>query len=148
VIEGDAGPGVPRILLDNREAQRTAAEHLRALGHSTSRSSPCGERRLRGGPLADIEITIDVTRDRLAGARDVFPDAPVIATAAAPSTKGSPRGVRCSPTRPPPTAVIAQSDLLAAGSSAPPKRRGCACPTTSASRGSTASPSTDSPPTS
>src|SRR6476469_5456134 len=34
VIEGDAGVGVPRIGLDNREAQRQAASHLRALGHS------------------------------------------------------------------------------------------------------------------
>jgi DNA-binding LacI/PurR family transcriptional regulator len=33
VIEGDAGDDVPRIGLDNREAQRQAASHLRALGH-------------------------------------------------------------------------------------------------------------------
>src|SRR4051812_14766701 len=33
VIEGDAGPGIPQIRLDNREAQRAAAEHLRSLGH-------------------------------------------------------------------------------------------------------------------
>ena len=33
VIEGDAGPGIPQIRLDNREAQRQAASHLRSLGH-------------------------------------------------------------------------------------------------------------------
>ncbi|MET0781438.1 MAG: LacI family DNA-binding transcriptional regulator, partial [Microbacterium sp.] len=33
VIEGDAGEGIPKIGLDNREAQRQAASHLRALGH-------------------------------------------------------------------------------------------------------------------
>ena len=34
VIEGDAGEGIPKIGLDNREAQRQAASHLKALGHA------------------------------------------------------------------------------------------------------------------
>ena len=33
VIEGDAGENVPEIALDNREATRLGAEHLRELGH-------------------------------------------------------------------------------------------------------------------
>lgn len=50
VIEGDAGDDVPRILLDNREAQRTAAAHLRGLGHTdvaivTLRTSAAWSRR-------------------------------------------------------------------------------------------------------
>ena len=32
VIEGDAGGGIPRIDLDNREAQRQLASHIRSLG--------------------------------------------------------------------------------------------------------------------
>ncbi|MFX6035638.1 hypothetical protein ABTE74_19860, partial [Acinetobacter baumannii] len=34
VIEGDAGDGIPRVLLDNVEAQREAARHLADLGHT------------------------------------------------------------------------------------------------------------------
>lgn len=122
VIEGDAGPGVPRILLDNREAQRTAAAHLRSLGHTdvaivTLRPAA----RLAGGwlgpgPGAGPEVTIDVTRDRLEGARDVFPDAPALATAGSSIDEGVAAGrvLFADPARRP-TAVIAQSDLLAAG---------------------------------
>lgn len=118
VVEGDAGPSIPRILLDNREAQRTAAEHLHALGHRrvaivTLRVSA----GFAGGPLTpDIDVTIDVTRDRLAGARDVFPDAPVIATGGSSIDGGlaAGRALFADPSSRP-TAVIAQSDLLAAG---------------------------------
>ena len=52
--------------------------HLRALGHERGRDRhPAGARRVaarldRGRTSA---ITVDVTRERLAGARDVFPDA-------------------------------------------------------------------------
>ena len=35
VIEGDAGEGIPRVGLDNREAQRQAASHVRGLGHTS-----------------------------------------------------------------------------------------------------------------
>lgn len=118
VIEGDAGPDVPRILLDNREAQRTAAEHLRSLGHErvaivTLRAST----ELRAGWLRDrADITIDVTRERLDGARDVYPDAPALVTAGSSIDQGliAGRVILADPDRRP-TAVIAQSDLLAAG---------------------------------
>lgn len=118
VIEGDAGPGVPRILLDNRDAQRTAAAYLRDLGHTdvaivTLRPSF----EVGGGWLdADVDITIDVTRERLEGARDVFPTAPALATAGSSIDEGLAAGrvLFADPHRRP-TAVIAQSDLLAAG---------------------------------
>lgn len=118
VMEGDAGEGVPRIELDNREAQRQAASHLRALGHSrvavVALPARTGWERdwLRG----DTEITIDVTRERLAGARDVFPDAPAFAAAASSIDEGFAAGrVIFAAAERRPTAVIAQSDLLAAG---------------------------------
>lgn len=119
VIEGDAGDDVPRILLDNREAQRTAAEHLRALGHTdvaivTLRIAAADEPA--GWLDAAADITIDVTRERLAGARDVYPDAPAITTAGSSIDEGLSAGrvLFADPARRP-TAVIAQSDLLAAG---------------------------------
>ncbi|MFT3797906.1 MAG: LacI family DNA-binding transcriptional regulator [Microbacterium sp.] len=118
VIEGDAGDGIPRILLDNREAQRRAAEHLRDLGHSDVAIVTLWQDA--GGPRgwipAGADPAVDVTRERLEGARDVFPDAPAIATAESSIDEGlaAGRALFADP-RTRPTAVIAQSDLLAAG---------------------------------
>jgi DNA-binding LacI/PurR family transcriptional regulator len=77
VIEGDAGEDVPRIGLDNREAQRQAASHLKALGHEDVAivALPIRAGWKPGWIAADEAITVDVTRERLAGAREVFPDA-------------------------------------------------------------------------
>ncbi|WP_426322858.1 LacI family DNA-binding transcriptional regulator [Microbacterium sp. E-13] len=117
VIEGDAGDDVPRIGLDNREAQRQAASHLRALGHRDVAvvTLPVDVRAERGW-VRDTAITVDVTRDRLAGARDVFPDAAIFASAGSFIDEGllAGREIFADPGRRP-TAVIAQSDLLAAG---------------------------------
>ncbi|MFV4912197.1 LacI family DNA-binding transcriptional regulator [Microbacterium lacticum] len=118
VIEGDAGPGVPRVRLDNRQAQRLAAEHLRELGHTdvaivTLRTDAAGTLgRIEPGRV----ITIDVTRERLEGARDVYPGALALATSGSTIDDGlaAARTLFADPDRRP-TAVIAQSDLLATG---------------------------------
>lgn len=118
VIEGDAGEGVARIALDNRDAQRHAAEHLRGLGHENVAIVTLGrdKRREPGWITPGDEITVDVTRDRLAGARDVYPDAPAFSAATSTIDGGAAAGriVLADPENRP-TAVIAQSDLLAAG---------------------------------
>ncbi|TQJ30410.1 LacI family DNA-binding transcriptional regulator [Microbacterium sp. SLBN-146] len=118
VIEGDAGPDIPRIGLDNREAQRQAARHLRALGHTdvTIVTLPVRSGWKRGWIPDRAVIGVDVTRDRLAGARDVFPDAAAFAAEASSIDEGLAAGrvLFADPARRP-TAVIAQSDLLAAG---------------------------------
>lgn len=117
VIEGDAGEDIPRIGLDNREAQRQAARHLRALGHERVAivTLPLNADRPRGRVAADAQITVDVTRDRLHGARDVYPDAEAFSAAGSFIDEGLAAGrvLFAEPERP--TAVIAQSDLLAAG---------------------------------
>jgi DNA-binding LacI/PurR family transcriptional regulator len=120
VIEGDAGEGVPQIRLDNREAQRQAASHLATLGHRTVAivTLPTGPDRTRGWlePAEESSIRVDVTRDRLAGARDVYPEAPAYVALASSIDEGFAAGrqIFADPaTRP--TAVIAQSDLLATG---------------------------------
>ena len=118
VIEGDAGEGVPRVGLDNREAQRQAATHVKRLGHERVAlvTLPVRTGWRAGWIDADADITVDVTRDRLRGARDVFPDAPAYAAAGSFIDEGLAAGrvVLADPdTRP--TAVLAQSDLLAAG---------------------------------
>lgn len=118
VTEGDAGPDVPRIELDNREAQRQAASHLRTLGHRdvVVLALPVRAGWERGWVEDDTEISIDVTRDRLAGAKDVFPDAATYAAAGSFIDEGLAAGrvIFADPERRP-TAVVAQSDLLAAG---------------------------------
>lgn len=118
VVEGDAGAGIPQILLDNREAQRAAADHLRRLGHTrvVAVTLPPDARRRRGWIAAADPIEVDVTRDRLAGVRDVFPDAAAFAAAGSFIDEGlaAGRAIFVDPASRP-TAVMAQSDLLAAG---------------------------------
>lgn len=120
VIEGDGGDGVPQIRLDNREAQRRLADHLAELGHRDVAivTLPVNADRVRGrietGGEGDIRI--DITRDRLAGARDVFADAPAYASSGSLIDEGLAVGrIILADGGTPPTAVIAQSDLLAAG---------------------------------
>jgi DNA-binding LacI/PurR family transcriptional regulator len=117
VIEGDAGEGIPRIGLDNREAQREAAAYLRGLGHRRVAVVTLPLRTgWERGWVTDDDITVDVTRDRLAGAKDVFPAADVWAAAGSFIDEGvaAGRAIFADADRHP-TAVIAQSDLLAAG---------------------------------
>lgn len=118
VIEGDAGEGIPQIDLDNREAQRQALSHLRSLGHEqvAIAALPVRAEWERGWLDGDAQISIDVTRDRLAGAHDVYPAAPVFAAAGSSIDEGllAGRAILADPAGRP-TAVAAQSDLLAAG---------------------------------
>lgn len=118
VIDGDLGDGVARISLDDREAQARLARHLRALGHEEVAivTLPVTADRVRGRIAADAEIAIEVTRERLAGAREVYPDAVAHASAGSFIDEGlaAGRAILGDPARRP-TAVIAQSDLLAAG---------------------------------
>jgi DNA-binding LacI/PurR family transcriptional regulator len=55
------------------------------------------------------------TRERLLGLRSVFPDAAVVETAANSIEEGERAGLALLDRSPRPTAVVAQSDLLAAG---------------------------------
>lgn len=118
VIEGDAGEGIPKIGLDNREAQRQAASHLKALGHEdvaivTLATDATGE---RGWIPDDGTIAVDVTRERLLGARDVYPYARAHAAGGSSIDEGLRAGrVLFGEPAERPTAVLAQSDLLAAG---------------------------------
>jgi DNA-binding LacI/PurR family transcriptional regulator len=119
VIEGDAGEGVPQIRLDNREGQAFIARHLRELGHQhvVTVTLPLDARRDAGwaDEVSPAEITVDVTRDRLAGVRDVFADARVYATRASLVDEGYAAGQAILGQHPRPTAVLAQSDLIAVG---------------------------------
>ena len=120
VIEGDAGEDIPRITLDNREATAEIARHVRELGHTDVAvvTLPPESGRLRGEVTADrlAQATVDVTIDRLAGVREVYPQAPAIAAGASSIDEGviAGRELLADP-KARPTAILAQSDLLAAG---------------------------------
>jgi len=118
VVEGDAGEGIPRIALDNRDAQRRAGPPAPGPRPPPRPGRPPSQDPAGtvGGIAPDAQIAVDVTRDRLQGARDVFPDAPAFACAGSSIDDGFAAGrVLFADPRTRPTAVIAQSDLLAAG---------------------------------
>ncbi|MBA8817112.1 DNA-binding LacI/PurR family transcriptional regulator [Microbacterium halimionae] len=119
VIEGDAGSDVPAVLLDNSFAQSVVAEHLKKLGHTrvalvTLPTDVSGERGWIN-EQREATITVDVMRDRLQGARQVFPDAPAMSARNSSIDEGVIAGREIFAGSDRPTAVVAQSDLLAAG---------------------------------
>jgi DNA-binding LacI/PurR family transcriptional regulator len=125
VIEGDVGDDVPQVSLDNREASAIIARHVRRLGHSAAATItlPLDSARERAPLTAQrvVDATVPVTLDRLAGFREVFPDGAGVSAAASLVDEGylaarmllaDDRGaVRTDR----PTAIVAQSDLLAVG---------------------------------
>ncbi|WP_193597470.1 LacI family DNA-binding transcriptional regulator [Microbacterium sp. YJN-G] len=125
VIEGDAGEGVPQITLDNREASAKVTRRVFQLGHrrAATVTLPLDAARERG-PLTAERVsaaTVDVTLDRLAGFRESFPESPGVTAAASLVDEGmiaarallTDAGGALRDDRP--TAIVAQSDLLAAG---------------------------------
>jgi len=133
VVEDDAGEGVPRILLDNREAQRQLASHLAGLGHRDVAVVTLATTAERVAGRLDAEreasISVDVVGERLRGARDVFPGAPAFAARASLIDEGLAAGrMLLDQLTPRPTAVIAQSDLLAAGVIRAAEERGLRVP--------------------
>lgn len=114
-------PDVLSVTLDDRSATVTLARHLESLGHRHVAvvALPMAENRERGAltPERESQSTISTPIDRLAGAREVFPDVSVVVAAGSLVDEGLLAGRRllsvAAADRP--TAVLAQSDLLAAG---------------------------------
>jgi DNA-binding LacI/PurR family transcriptional regulator len=121
-IEGDPGDArVPMIQQDNREATRRGAEHLKRLGHERVAvvALPIDKEHLRA-PLTPERLAAggsSTTIERLQGARDVFPDAPAFTGGGSHVEEGRLVALQllAGPASARPTAIIAQSDLLAAG---------------------------------
>ncbi len=132
-IGGPFFDGVLTISLDDEQASEAAARHLADLGHrevaivalplgaSRSGADPApatGYPASRGPLTPDLERagTIQVTVDRLRGARAVFPGSTGVFTAGSYVDEGMIAGrvLLADPDRRP-TAIMAQSDLLAAG---------------------------------
>lgn len=120
VVAIEAAPmaGVIAIDLDNRDASRRGAEHLRDLGHRRVGvvTLPLDGDHTRGPVTAERIATSTAfgTLERLAGAREVFPDAPAVSAAGSTIDEGR-RAGRTLLESDRPTAIVAQSDLLAIG---------------------------------
>lgn len=119
-IEGAVGEDIPEISIDNREATRRGAEYLRELGHTDVAivTLPFDPARTRGPLTPELEhgSTVDTASERLRGARDVFPDIAgrVAATSSIEEGREAAKVLLADEAHRP-TAIIAQSDLLAAG---------------------------------
>jgi DNA-binding LacI/PurR family transcriptional regulator len=107
------------VTLDDRAATVTLARHLQDLGHVRVSvvALPLEASRGRGPLTPEWESTANISTpiDRLAGAREVFPDLSVVVAGGSLVDEGllAGRSLLRRPDRP--TAIIAQSDLLAAG---------------------------------
>ena len=125
-VEAAALDGVIVVDLDNREATRRGAEHLRDLGHrDVAVVTLALDGRREPGPLTaerERAATGHTTRQRLAGLREVFPEAAGMSTSGSSLADGYAAGMallggssadRSVARRP--TAIVAQSDLLALG---------------------------------
>jgi DNA-binding LacI/PurR family transcriptional regulator len=119
-IEADDIEGAVPVHLDNREASHRAAAYLAGLGHEqvTVVSLPLDASHRRGPLDEDRALTTAafISTERLLGVREVFPDAPAVEAAASSVEEGRIAGAALfAPGVEVPTAVVAQSDLLAVG---------------------------------
>jgi len=120
-IEAPDIAGVVGIDLDNADATRRGAELLRELGHRRVAlvTLPLDLPRTRGPltPEREAEATAFTAAERIRGARAVFPDAGGVSASGSSVAEGyaAGRALLEVPASERPTAVVAQSDLLAAG---------------------------------
>jgi DNA-binding LacI/PurR family transcriptional regulator len=122
---GDGAPADPRVVqvvVDNRGATATVARHLRSLGHgrvahvTMPAQQDSATALARGDELAAAEYSD--TRDRALGFLDVYGTEAPVAVAAVPDVAQGALAARLLldvPKARRPTAVVAQSDLLAMG---------------------------------
>lgn len=131
-IEAVPIEGVVAIDLDNRDASRRGAEHLRDLGHRDVAvvTLPLDSARTRGPvtPERLASSAAHTTRERLAGVRAVFPDAAAYSATGSTVDEGARVAGEILDAGPRPTAIVAQSDLLAVGVIRAAEQRGLAVP--------------------
>jgi DNA-binding LacI/PurR family transcriptional regulator len=118
-IETEPMDAVLSVDLDNRDGSRRLAEHLRELGHENvtmvtlSIDAPHG----RGWLTPEWEARSEgyTASQRILGVRDVYPDSTGYVTAASTVDEGALAAVEVLSRENRPTAIVAQSDLLAVG---------------------------------
>lgn len=120
-IEAMPMDDVVAIELDNRDASRRGAEHLRDLGHRRVAviTLPLDAARTRGEvtPERLAASAAHTTLERLAGVRSVLPGAVAFSATGSSVDEGARVGRELLevPAADRPTAIVAQSDLLAVG---------------------------------
>ena len=118
-IEAEGMADVFPVDLDNRDATARGARYLKSLGHEHVAlvSLPLEGSRGRGPMTAEREAasTSYTARERIRGARDVFPDAPGVVAAGSFVEEGLIAGRELLAASHRPTAILAQSDLIAVG---------------------------------
>ncbi|RKR75748.1 substrate-binding domain-containing protein [Frondihabitans australicus] len=119
-IEGEPADGVVDVGLDNREATRALAQHLRDLGHRDVALVTLELDRERRHRLLTPDLigraTTYTAVERMKGAFEVFPEARGFATLGSTIDEGLVAGRELlADTAHRPTAIIGQSDLLATG---------------------------------
>ncbi|SEB51077.1 DNA-binding transcriptional regulator, LacI/PurR family [Paramicrobacterium humi] len=119
-IESDDVGDNPVISVDNRGGSRLLAQHLRDLGHERVAVVTLGiTRPTRPVPLTpELEaLSVAPAKARLAGAREVYPNLTgwVAGASRVDAGKHAARALLDVPADERPTAIIAQSDLIAAG---------------------------------
>lgn len=110
---------VVRVGIDERPAAAAAAAHLAELGHTRIAQVvlPCDEPAGRVRPAHDYRAErFSTPRDRMHGVADVLGDAvPTVAATASDVDAGRVAGAALLAVADPPTAIVAQSDMLALG---------------------------------
>jgi DNA-binding LacI/PurR family transcriptional regulator len=120
-VEGPNADGVPLIDIDDRGGVAELARYLHALGHRRIAmvAMPLRLDGTRGevGPARRAVAHYRDVRHRIEGVEDVFGPVPVLETASNAVTEGelAGRALLDVPAARRPTAVLAQSDILAAG---------------------------------
>jgi len=123
-------PDVLSVTLDDRPATVTLARHLESLGHQHVAvvALPMDENRERGAltPERESQSTISTPIDRLAGAREVFPDVSVVVAAGSLVDEGLLAAACCRSQRPPGRQPFSRRAICwRPGSSAPPRSSAC-----------------------
>jgi DNA-binding LacI/PurR family transcriptional regulator len=118
-VEAEPFDGVLIIDIDNRAASRRGAEHLFELGHRdvATVTLALDATRTPGAlsPEREAVATGNTTRQRLAGLREVYPAATGWSTSGSYLADGYAAGIELLDRPDRPTAIVAQSDLLALG---------------------------------
>ncbi|SMQ75333.1 LacI family DNA-binding transcriptional regulator [Agreia sp. VKM Ac-1783] len=116
-VEGPSRPELVEVTLDNRAASVVAARHLQSLGHERVGIATLGiaDGHEAGPVIDDVEIAVSVTRERLLGTREVYPDAPAFSSVHNTPEDGRRAALALLGAAERPTAIVAQADLLAVG---------------------------------
>ena len=132
-VEADHMEGVLAIGLDNRDATARIARHLRDLGHERVAvvTLPLEDSKLERELPADWEAiaTSYTTRERLRGLRDVYSSFDGIVATGSSIDAGRSAARQILARDPRPSAIVAQSDLLALGVIQAAEERGLVVPT-------------------